>query len=317
MAKQLKNETNHDLNCNLVRQSQTSLLSYAEEETYEDVLAMPEFRTFKNKTMATVNTVDAFSAWILDKATKPRKPEKPQDSFVKVNKEKIRREAWRTEGKLREIHYVFQHRADPQQYMEDYRKSYTFRNFTMQRNCGLDNTNFVALSRVPWTDNTRRQQERLPPKLVQRLTQDNMSSRLQTENSLPKEAQSTKTCDRKETVKPRGNCPVSSNPNSANTKQRPRSSPNHKPSLLELQHKYKLDPNVIKLTVAKAPTPEPLTGHKSGRSSAAGSQLGSAKTSKQTVQSLKNRNTRSPKLKRASDAMTKNTNGLSKGIHTM
>ena len=279
MSQPASNDVKHDKDCSLVRECQIGLLALSEEEDNKNVLTIPEFRAFKNKINVSAQMMaDDFSAWILDTTIKPRKLEKPQDT--KAHKDKIRREAWRTEAKLKEIQYVFRHYSDPQQYMEQYRMSYTFHNFSPQRSGTLDAPKFVSLSRLPWTEKIRRQQQ-LPPKLVNRIIHNDVNHNKVSEkdmrkdnNIVPKEPKVNR------------NRPTSSQPNSANTKcPRPRSNTNSKPSLLELQHKYKLDPNAIKLTVSKVSAPDQEMETNSGRIPAAGSRASSAKSFKETLHS--------------------------------
>ena len=279
MTQHDKNETYHEKNCTLIRDLQLKLLATAEEEDHKSVLMMPEFRKFNSK-VTNASTFDDFSAWIPDKTIKPRKP----DNITKVPKEKVRREAWRPEAKQKEIPYVFKHYLDPQQYIEQYRRSYTFHNFIPSRGNEVDIPKFVSLSRMSWAKNTQRQ---LPPKLVNRIINDtsqwndaSLETKFHREHSVVKK-------ERTEDGLHRNRPPaLSSQSDNANTQiKRAKSNANCKPSLLELQHKYKLDPNAINMNTSKME----ISNHdntRSGRSSATDSRKGSGKTFKEFFQGI-------------------------------
>ena len=298
-----KNETYHEKNCTLIRDIQLQLLATAEEEEHKNILMMPEFKGFNSKVI-NAHTIDDFSAWIPDTTVKPRKP----DIITKVPKEKMRREAWRLEAKQKEIPYMFKHYSDPQQYIEQYRRSYTFHNFNPSRGNDVDIPKFVSLSRMPWAKNTQRQQ--LPPKLVNRIINDtpdwnnaSLEKIVSTENSLGTKERTEQGLHRNQPRTP------SSQPNSANTQtKRTKGNANYKPSLLELQHKYRLDPNAIKVTTSKMETPN-HDNTQSGRSSAADSRTGSAKTFKEIFKGRTSVNLTQSSRKRENTEVKSGRNG--------
>ncbi len=302
-----RNESKHEFNLFLDKEITKKLADVSEIVEDNDILCTVEFRGFKPKpavnTKGNVNVqVDDFSTWVPDPNVKLRKPEKQNEGSSRVinNNLRSRRDSWRHDYKQKEIDYVFNHYTDVRQYVEQYRRGYTYHNFPPSRTPHGEQVGFVSLSRLPWTDNTVVNRPTLPPRISQQIInnssppptpghklehgQQNKESSSHMESNALQLPPSTNT---KGSVAPQ--IASKANPNSANINNAHKGvNTNSKgpPSLLDLQHKYKIDPGAIKKFKEEGvDPPNEDSGRRSRKDSACQSRASSAKSAKETIQS--------------------------------
>ncbi len=302
-----RNESKHEFNLFLDKEITKKLADASEIAEDDDILCTVEFRGFKPKppvnTKGNVNVqVDDFSTWVPDPNVKLRKPERHNDGNSKVinNNLRARKDSWRHDYKQKEIDYVFRHYTDVRQYVEQYRRGYTYHNFPPSRTPHGEQVGFVSLSRLPWTDNTVINRPTLPPRISQQIINNssppNTPGHKQPCGPQNKESSSHIGSNAQQLPPSTNNkgsgvpqIPTKPNPNSANINNAHKganTNPKGPPSLLDLQHKYKIDPCAIKKFKEEGvDPPNEESGRRSRKGSAGQSRASSAKSAKETIHS--------------------------------